>query len=168
MVAATERELLIEVSVIARDPYFAPPQTENPLDNEHPDTNSDGLQLHLACPGPGDRILRASWLMVPEPGTSTVRISTRDDAAHMPLLATWRRTEDGWQLLARIARSYIGPPDARFGLDVIVNEMPAWRERRRGQLVMSAHRPGWAWLRGDRLDVDSLIPMTVRNGDGAQ
>ena len=164
LVAATERELLTEVSVIARDPYFAAKRTENPLDNEHPDTNSDGLQIHLACPGPGDRMLRASWLMVPEPGTSTVRVSARDDAASIPLVATWRRTDDGWQLLARIARSAIGPAEARFGLDLIVNEMPAWRERRRGQLVMSGRVPGWAWLRGDRQDVGSLIPMTVRNG----
>jgi hypothetical protein len=163
-VAAAERELLIEVSVIARDPHFAAKRAENPLDNEHPDVNSDGVQIHVACPGHGDRMLRASWLMVPEPGRSTVRVSTRDDAARIPLDASWRRTNDGWQLLARIARSSIGPADARFGLDVIVNEMPVWRERRRGQLVMSADRTGWAWLRGDHQDVDSLIPMTVRNG----
>lgn len=164
VVAAIERALLIEVSVPARDPNFVPERSENPLDNEHPDINSDGIQVHLAWPGEGERVERASWLMVPRPGTDEVRVSGRDATASVPLAANWRRTPDGWQLLARVDRSSIGPPDVRFALDVIINEMPAWRERRRGQLVMSASRPDWAWLRGDRQDIDRLLPMTVRNG----
>jgi hypothetical protein len=50
-----------------------------------------------------------------------------------------------------------------MALDVIVNEMPLTRERRRGQLVMSATVPGWAYLRGDRQDIDQLIPMTFEH-----
>ena len=61
----------------------------------------------------------------------------------------------------RIPRDALGPPDARFGLDVVVNEMPAGRERRRGQLVLSGKGTGWAWLLGDRQDRDALLPMVV-------
>ena len=162
--AATEGELLVEVSVTTRDPHFAAPITDNPLDNEHPDVNSDGVQIHLACPGSGEEPRHAAWLMVPETDTTSVRVSSREAGAHIPLRASWQRTDEGWQLLARIDRSAMGPVDAQFALDVIVNEMPGWRERRRGQLVMSADRPGWAYLRGDRQDRDQLIPMMVRNG----
>ena len=82
--------------------------------------------------------------MVPEAGSSAVRVSGRDDAAHIPLKAAWRRTETGWQVLVRIHRESLGPADAAIGLDVIINEMPSTRERRRGQLVMSATKPAWA------------------------
>lgn len=163
VVAATERELLIEVSVTTRQPNFAAPGADNPLDNEHPDVNSDGVQVHLACPGRGEE-RHAAWLMVPESGTASVRVTSREAGAGIPLRASWRRTDEGWQLLARIDRSSIGPSDTQFALDVIVNEMPGWRERRRGQLIMSADRPGWAYLRGDRQDLDQLIPMMVRDG----
>jgi hypothetical protein len=40
--------------------------------------------------------------------------------------------------------------------------MPRWRERRRGQLVLSGGN-GWAYLRGDRQDSGQLIPMVVQN-----
>ena len=108
-------------------------------------------------------MLVASWLMVPVPNSSEVRVSGRDDAPAIPVTASWRRTEEGWQLLARIRREALGPADAAIGLDVIVNEMPSTRERRRGQLVMSATKPEWAYLRGDRQEPGRLIVMTVRN-----
>jgi hypothetical protein len=156
LIASTQHELWIEVEVVKRDPSFARPRMENPLDNEHPDTNSDGVQIHLAF---GTRRY-ASWLLVPENDSNRVRVSHRDDAASVPMHATWSRTTDGWQLLARIDRKELG---SAIGLDVIVNEMPSTRERRRGQLVMSARAPGWAYLRGDRQDIDQLIPMTIEN-----
>ncbi len=67
-------------------------------------------------------------------------------------------------MLCRIPRTSLGPPADEIALDIIVNEMPRGRERRRGQLVMSAKAPGWAYLRGDRQDIDQLIPMKVENG----
>jgi hypothetical protein len=76
--------------------------------------------------------------------------------------ATWRRTPTGWQLLARIDRDALGSADAPIGLDVIVNEMPPWRERRRGQLLLSGGG-GWAFLRGDRQDADRLLPFVIGN-----
>jgi hypothetical protein len=91
-----------------------------------------------------------------------VRTTGRDDASAIPLRASWRRTPTGWQLLARIDRDALGPAGSAIGLDVIVNEMPRWRERRRGQLVLSGGG-GWAYLRGDRQDADQLVPMVLAN-----
>jgi hypothetical protein len=162
VVGATVSELLIEVSVIAQEPNFVAEQSDNPLDNEHPDTNSDGVQIHVVCDASGGTRLAASWLLVPEPAATRVRTTRRDGASSVPLLASWRRTPTGWQLLGRINRDALGVADAPFGLDVIVNEMPPWRERRRGQLVLSGGG-GWAYLRGDRQDADRLIPMVIGN-----
>jgi hypothetical protein len=152
---ASERELFIEVSVLASDPNFVEARAENLLDNEHPDVNSDGMQIHLLSAG-----RTASWLMVPEPGSTAVRTSLRDEAAAIPLDASWRRTTTGWELLARIDRAALASP---LSLDVIVNQMPRWRERRRGQLVMSGSRGESAYLRGDRQDRDHLVPMVIRD-----
>ena len=162
VIGASESNLLIEVLVKAENPNFLPAVDENPLDNEHPDTNSDGVQVHLSGEGWGTRPLAASWLLVPENGSSVVRITGRDDAERIPLRAWWRRTADGWRLLASIERQALGPAQSPIGLDVIVNEMPRWRERRRGQLVLSGGN-GWAYLRGDRQDSEQLIPMVVQN-----
>lgn len=163
VIGATPSELLVEVSVVSQDPNFADARGENPLDNEHPDINSDGVQVHLSCPGHAGRPLAASWLLVPEPGSGAVRINGRDDAAEIPLVASWRRTATGWQLLARIDRDTLGPAGSYIGLDVTVNEMPRWRERRRGQLVLSGGAGDWAYLRGDRQDAGRLIPLVVRS-----
>ena len=164
VIGASESNVLIEVLVKAENPNFVPAVEENPLDNEHPDTNSDGVQVHLSGAGWGTRPLAASWLLVPENGSSAVRITGRDDAANIPLHASWRRTAEGWQLLARIERQALGPADSPIGLDVIVNEMPRSRERRRGQLVLSGAANDWAWLRGDRQDADRLLALVVKNG----
>jgi hypothetical protein len=163
VIGATLSELLIEVSVANQDPNFVAARSENLLDNEHPDTNSDGVQLHLTCPGRGGRPLAASWLLVPEPGSAAVRVNGRGDASGIPLLASWHRTTTGWQLLARIDRAALGPAESPIGLDVIVNEMPRSRERRRGQLVLSGAAADWGYLRGDRQDAGRLIPLVVRD-----
>jgi len=155
VVAASPDELLIETSVATSAPDFVGARSENPLDNEHPDINSDGMQIHLSGDG-----FSASWLLVPEPGSSAVRATGRDDAGRIPFVASWLRTPTGWSLLARIDRRTLGKA---LALDVIINEMPGWRERRRGQLVMSGARGESAYLRGDRQDLARLIPMVFRN-----
>lgn len=161
-IGATADELLIEVRVPNTTPNFAPFSDENALDNEHPDVNSDGVQLHLAVPGESRRPINASWLLVPEnPGR--VRITPRGDGANVPVRASWSPIVSGWSMSVHVPRAALGARDARFGLDVIVNEMPQGRERRRGQLVLSGRGTGWAWLRGDRQDRDALIPMVVRD-----
>ncbi len=44
-------------------------------------------------------------------------------------------------------------PEAPFHFDLIVNERPPERERRRGQLVLSGARGEFVYLRGDRHDL---------------
>jgi hypothetical protein len=162
-IGATSRELLIAVHVPNASPHFALPREENPLDNEHPDVNSDGVQLHLTAPGAGARRIDAAWLMVPERSPGPVRTSGRGDAVRVPIQASWSPSASGWTISVRIPRDSLGALDARVGIDVIVNEMPQNRERRRGQLVLSGRGGAWAYLRGDRQDPHALIPMVVRD-----
>ena len=162
-IGATDGEIFIDVHVRSTKPNFAQARADNPLDNEHPDVNSDGVQIHLTAPGSGGRPVEATWLLVPEPEPGTIRMSSRGDAANVPIRASWSLVPGGWTVSVRIPRDALGARDARFGLDVVVNEMPAGRERRRGQLVLSGKGTGWAWLLGDRQDRDALLPMVVRD-----
>ena len=160
-IGATDGEIFIDVQVRSTKPNFAQARDDNPLDNEHPDVNSDGVQIHLTAPGSGGRPVEATWLLVPEPEPGTIRMSSRGDAANVPIRASWSLVPGGWTVSVRIPRDALGPRDAWFGLDVVVNEMPAGRERRRGQRVLSGKGTGWAWLLGDRQDRDALLPMVV-------
>jgi hypothetical protein len=182
VLAATDTELLVEVTVCKDSVVFAPGRSENPLDNEHPDINSDGVQLHVASvPVPKDEAGTrrqhtgtafeppgapvSSWILVPEPGGSQVRVSTTSNRPQPPLSANWRRTPTGYQLLARV-----GLGTARtdkvidLAVDVIVNEITPGRQRRRGQIVLSGGRGEWVYLRGDRQASSRLLPVRVRRG----
>jgi hypothetical protein len=171
--SARDDRLLVTVAVrLGRAPAFVPPGTENPLDNERAGINGDGLQLHLGVlaadlPGAGVEPVGA-WLLVPVAGGDGVdvtRTSAPDPTADAATpRATWAPAADGWRitcslplgpLRARAARAGAGAP--AVALAVVVNEMPAGRERRRGQLVLGAvERDGGAaafvYLRGDRHD----------------
>lgn len=148
---ATPSRLIVEVAV-RKPPAFAPPRAENPLDNEHPDTNSDGVQLYLGASGGS-----AAWILVPEPGGG-VRITPRTPAAERAgLSARWRPSAEGWEIRAVLPREFIG--GERFHLDLIVNEIPEGRERRRGQLVLSGGAGEFVYLRGDRQPDSRFIPF---------
>lgn len=162
--AATADELLIEVTVRKDDVHFAPPRADNPLDNEHPDINSDGVQLHLEVRG-APPVRRWRWILVPVAGTDRVRVTPREpDAEGVPLDAVWRPHSSGYQILARLPRALGGARAERVALDVIVNETAPWRERRRGQLVLSGAPGEWAYLRGDRQDAANLLPFRIADG----
>jgi hypothetical protein len=157
-VAATRHELLVEVTVFKDTPAFMPALDRNSLDNEHPDTNSDGFQLQVTpWQAPA---AQGSWILVPEPGDEYVRVTRRGNEA-MPLAASWRLTSDGYQVLARIGLDALGTFPEGIDLGVIINEKPVGRDRRRGQLVLGATRGGWAWLRGDRHDPAHVIPVRL-------
>jgi hypothetical protein len=144
--------LWIEVTVPKREPVFMPERPENPLDNEPPDINSDGVQVHVRWGD--DAAPLYSWILVPIPRTEQVRIAPRlVEGPPLELDARWRRLPDGYQVLVRVPR----PPGGRFGLDVIVNEITPGRERRRGQLVLSGAADGWAYLRGDRQEPAAFL-----------
>jgi hypothetical protein len=148
----TPMSLWIEATISGRDLVFAPARAENPLDNEPPDVNSDGVQIHLRW-GDGAAPLY-SWILVPEPRSGRVRVTPRlREGPPLELHASWRLLPDGYQVLVRLPR----PPQGGFSVDVIVNEIAPGRERRRGQLVLSGAGDGWAYLRGDRQEPAAFL-----------
>ncbi len=148
--------LRVTVTVPRSDVTFAPRNAENPFDNEPADVNGDGIQLYARV---ADTV--AGWMLVPELGGNHVRVrsvaGTGTRSTPNPR-ATWDRTTGGYRVDIDL--------DARqlSAIDVIVNEMPRGRQRRRGQLVLSGGRGEFAYLRGDRQDEDRLIP--IEWGDG--
>ncbi|MBI3789842.1 MAG: heparinase II/III family protein [Gemmatimonadetes bacterium] len=144
--------LHVALRVTKARPTFAPPRDDNPLDNEHPDINSDGLQLHLASTSLGE----ARWIVVPD-GAGRARITPRTAAAaRVPLSVRTDAEATGWS--ARIAVGLDAASARRFHLALLVNEIAAGRERRRGQLVLGGAHGQRAYLVGDRHDLH-LAPI---------
>jgi hypothetical protein len=150
--------LRITVTVPRSDVTFAARNAENPYDNESSDVNGDGIQLYARI----DDVVSA-WMLVPELGGNHVRVravtgtATGTRSSPNPR-ATWERTRNGYRVDIDL--------DARrlSAIDVIVNEMPRGRHRRRGQLVLSGGRGEFVYLRGDRQDDDRLIPIEWNDG----
>jgi len=145
-------KVIVEVSVeLNRAPSFAAPVDENPLDNESPDVNSDGVQLHWRSAITGEW---NSVLAIPD--GSTVRL-TMEDGTLDGLSAAWRQVDTGY--LVTLSLPW---PDLahQFEFDCIVNERPPGRERRRGQLVLSGAHGESAYLRGARQSSDRALHVT--------
>ncbi len=153
----------IDVDVRKREPYFAEARQENPLDNEDPDINSDGIQLYVYLP---DSRAYASWILVPEPASRHVRIRSRESAGAAPQLeADWRLTPEGYRLRCQLKRGARGLGiDREFMVNLVVNEMSPDRERRRGQLVASGGGEEWVYLRGDREDMRRMLAFEIVDG----
>jgi hypothetical protein len=147
--------LEIALHVPVSDRTFVAADSVNRYDNEAPDINGDSVQLYLRS---GD--LQSGWILIPEREPPLVRVRQLDGwRAPRPIDARWSPTAAGYDLHITLR----GPaPDA---FDVIVNEKPIGRERRRGQLVLSAgegvSRGEFVYLRGDRHDRESLIPLRI-------
>jgi len=102
----------------------------------------------------------SGWTLVPDRASDTVRARQLDGwSAEQPIRARWNRTSNGYQVAIELPSS--APP---LALDVIINEMPRDRMRRRGQLVMSGAHGEFVYLRGDRHDPDQLIPLRISDG----
>ena len=159
-VVAIEREgghLGVGVRVFTAEPTFAPADAVNDMDNEHPDVNGHGVQLHIRTPG-----FTAAWMAVPEPAD---RIRLREiagsEAGWLPD-GGWQRMDDGYRLKLLLPLHALGDgPSRPISLDVLVNETTPARERRRGQLVLSGARGEWVYLRGDRQSPDRFIPFII-------
>lgn len=164
-VVATPDEVVVEVAVRATSPVFAAARDENPLDNEHPDTNSDGVQLYLGAAGGVGGARYHAWILVPQPADGTVRVTpTAAFGPALPLVARTHLTTTGWVLRASVPRtSLLSQGATDFTLDLIVNEITPDRERRRGQLVLSGGHDEWIYLRGDRQDAARAIPFHLSN-----
>ena len=165
---ADGNELFVIVDVDKRDVYFALRIDSNPLDNEHPDTNSDGIQLHVIVPGAfgGGTPRELNWLLVPELDGNRVRVSARAIGGDAPPLdASWQRTTHGYAVRITVDLSALGADITKsFKLGVVVNEITSDRERRRGQLVMGGRAGEFIYLRGDRLAPDDLLDFRIADG----
>jgi hypothetical protein len=167
-IALEQDDLVIVVDVRKRDLSFAAATTENPLDNEHPDINSDGIQLHMVLPPTSadtqtKRVV--DWLMVPELSDRRVRVNVRASGGGAPTLhASWARTTTGYRVRAAFPIAGLAlPAGASFLLGVIVNEISSDRERRRGQLVLGGGPGDFIYLRGDRQPAEHLLGFTIDN-----
>ena len=147
--ARTDAGLEVTVEGQPSDRTFAPADAVNPYDNEPADINGDGVELFVADGGK-----LSGWMLVPELRSDRVRVRAIEGwTTERPIVAQWQATAIGYRLIATLSGP---PPDA---IDVIVNEMPRGRERRRGQLVLSGGAGEFVYLRGDRHDAVRLIPL---------
>ena len=149
-------ELVIEVAVTNADRTFAPSGATNRLDNENADVNGAGIQLYLRTDDAS-----AGYVLVPDASGGRVRSRTIDGwGAGIPVQATWTSTDEGYVVEIHVNGPRM-PGGTVIDVDVVVNEKPANRERRRGQLVLSGGAGEFVYLRGDRHDPDRLIPMLL-------
>jgi len=159
-------DLVISIVVAKTEVHFAPACESNPLDNEPADINSDGAQIHLVVPGSlPESVLpvELTYVLVPEPGGSDVRITARSSGPPGPAPAvSWHPTATGYAMRCSIALAALGlQPGTRFGVGVIVNDMTPSRERRRGQLVLAEPDGEFVYLRGDRLPAARHLPFMI-------
>ena len=147
-------EVVVNVTLY-RPPCFAPACDVNPLDNELADVNSDGVQVHWRS------AISGAWngaLAVPEP--SGVRLTAAEGA----LDGLHARRLDGPPDGHGFALAFVLPwPDAAQPLqfDCCINERPADRERRRGQLVLSGAEGESAYLRGARQGAERALTIIL-------
>lgn len=138
------------VDVLSRTGPIVVPREgeENLLDNERRDVNADGVQLHLGRE-PGAPFT-AAWLLVPADESSPMARVTALVPTAPRIHSIWTPTSDGWAMRMSIRLADLPrQTDGSFSLEVVVNERPADRQRRRGQLVLSGGGM-WGYLRGDR------------------
>jgi hypothetical protein len=143
--------LSVDVRNVART--FAEETAANDLDNEAADINGAGVQLYLRTDQGS-----AGYVLVPELDSTKVRgrpIQGWGDG--IPVSARWSATETGYRLDVDVDAP---GNDQVIDLDVLVNEKPEGRRRRRGQLALSGGGE-FIYLRGDRHDADRLIPFLL-------
>jgi hypothetical protein len=114
-------------------------------DNEHPDIHSDGIECFHDVGG------WTGYLVVPDPRSDTVRVHAVAGTAGQASRAqgTWAKTPTGYAVIVAVEIGHRLRPGSTFRVNLVVNEMYGYRQRRAGQLVLSGGG-GWVYLRGDR------------------
>jgi hypothetical protein len=151
VVGATKGWVDVVVEVHAKEQRFLPASATNPLDNEHADTMSAGVQLYAT-----DSRGRAMWSLVPEPGGEHVRIREIPGSAKANVVARWRAHSDGYDM-----HIHFDLHGDELALDVVINDAVAGRERRRGQLVTHDVLGEFVYLRGDREDESRSVHLKI-------
>jgi hypothetical protein len=99
---------------------------DNLLDNERSDVNADGVQLYF---GPdATRPFARGWLIVP---ASPVRVTPLTTGVEPVRDISWSTTPSGWSMRIRVPREILPVQNGQLVFDLIVNERPAYRDRRR-------------------------------------
>lgn len=148
---ATTDELLVHLQVLTGhlptvdDHDNADSMPDNPLDNERADINADGAQCYVGADGDDLGVWRAAVLAVPISG-GRGRGTSLVPGGPVPTLSSEKHAK-GWSMTLRWPREAL--PAGPLVFDLIINERPPERERRRGQLVLSGGG-GFGYLRGDR------------------
>ena len=146
--------LAVRIQVPTSDLTFAAADAVNLYDNEPADINGDGVQVYVQ----GDEG-SSGWMLVPDRTSSSVRVRRIEGfTTDRPISATWSADGQGYRMDVRL------PGALPRAIDLIVNEMPAGRERRRGQLVLSGAEGEFIYLRGDRHDAARFIPLHAADG----
>lgn len=161
-VSRDDTNLIVGVRVLVAEPTFIPTGAVNAMDNEHPDINGHGVQLHLRAAGAAP--FTAGWVIIPDAGERLrVREIAGSEAGWLPS-GGWQRMPDGYRLLVLVPLDRLGPgPTRAVTLDVLINETSPDRERRRGQLVLSGARGEWVFLRGDRQPAERFLPFIIED-----
>lgn len=159
--ACTDTELVADLDV-ETGPVVAPAAgEENPLDNERAAVNADGVQWYVRHP---DRTeWAAAGLVVPAPGAGGEAHQAYVLAGH-PAVAPrveWESGPRGWRMRLSWALDLLPvADDGCLSFDLIVNERPPERERRRGQLVLSGGGH-FTFLRGDRHRPEAALLLAL-------
>lgn len=155
------RELQVTVEAHTGTPTVPAAGDENELDNERPDVNSDGVQLYVGLTD--GQPWNAAWLAVPAPESAPLARVTSLTPRTPAVPANWDYTATGWTMTLHVPVEAVSTqPDGTFLLELIVNERPAHRVRRRGQLVMSGDG-GFAYLRGDRTESAGALTFILND-----
>jgi hypothetical protein len=145
--AATAQHLVVTVTAHT-GPVTPPDAPENPLDNERPEVNASGVQWYLGARSDG-------WAQ----GGIALPVGAPDGRQCPIVPGTWSLPTVRWQGLATGWRMRLAWPlealprdlDGTVTFDLVINERPPERARRRGQLALSGGG-GFGYLRGDRHD----------------
>ena len=166
-VLVTVIEGSVVVEVVANTGVVVPADgPDNPLDNERAPVNADGVQWYW---GATDGRWGQAALCTPSGGSMHM---ARLVPGEWPLPdATWSAlaSEQGWRVRFewQLADLPIAP-DGSIAFDLVVNERPASRMRRRGQLVMSGRLAAppaagaYAYLCGDRQSTSRALLLQLR------
>jgi hypothetical protein len=169
-VAVTRTAAGLVLEVDARTGPLAVPAAgaENVLDNERADVNADGVQLYLRRRDGAS--WSAAWLVVPDRETQRLRITAIDPSPspEVALTGTWAPTAGGWCCQLAVPGPLVdalADADGLLCVDLIVNERPPHRERRRGQLLLSGSVGEFVYLRGDRHEPARALLVRWRDPD---
>lgn len=134
----TSDALVMDVQVTTGHPLVsvggtpdAPPY--NPLDNEPADVNADSLQWYLGDPNDTQWAASGLLALLPDGQVRATPLATRWTI--VPSVEARARGDSGWEMQITVPRDAI--PVEAVRVNLTINERPAWRERRRGQLRMA-------------------------------